>query len=487
MEIPNLNEINEIPIRCVIIKDFSENYIRYDLIHSSLVQDLVNFINKLPIECIFQNYKLEIEKTGKRIYNEDNLFLLQLQDFDIIKMVPNLYDPSTAKQHFEIIKYILTEYPLFSPSEAADYLQNVISKDYNKLVENSKKYFNEEGATYKFFNYLMDDQMLDNLEEEANDELNGESGKNGEIHEEKDAKEKEIREKEIENMKKIIKKNQKIKKPLIQPNKINYEEIKQKILDMDFKKNNLTNLPTSYTSEAGSKAFKYNCVDSIYISSYNCKLETNDAPKGDLLYIEAVTLENNHYFITCSEKGFFVNNSKINSFDPTPLTNSFTSYTLPGLLSCLSPLFKENFAKTLSQNPNGDDLCYIPTPNDRFEWLINVESPFTYNYRFRSFTYDKYDQSMINREWNEEYQGILDIKNQEGMNIEAREKLLVPFYTAFKEVAMQGAKLIVNKKLKPFSLSESPAAGYYIYGNIFITTLEDSPDFTVSINFNKIN
>ena len=449
MEMSNLNEINEVPIRCIIVRDFSDNFIRYDLVHSSMVQDLVNFINKLPMECFFQNYKLEIEKTGKRIYNEDNLFTLELQDYDIIKMIPNLYDPSSANQHFEMFKYILNEYPLFSASEV-DYHQNIISRDYDKLVESSKKHFSEEGATFKFFNYLMDDKMMEQLEEENNKEeqVNGEN---------KTETEKNGEDKEAET-----KKKQKNKKA-VQPNKINYEEIKQKILDMDFKKFNLTNLPSSYTSEAGSKAFKYNCLNSIFVSSFNYKIDSIESPKGDLLYLEALTLENSHYFITCSEKGFFLNNSKINTYDPTPITNSFISYTLPGLLSALSPLFKENFAKTLSQNPNGDDLCYIPTPNDKYEWLVPVESPFNYNYRFKSFAYDKYDQSMINREWNEEYQGILDIKNFEGMNLETREKLLVPFYNAFKEVAMQGARLIANKKLKPFSLSDSPAAGYYIY------------------------
>lgn len=248
---------------------------------------------------------------------------------------------------------------------------------------------------------------------------------------------------------------------------------------MDYKKFNLSNLPNSYTDEKNNKPVKYNCLNSIYLSSYNCKLETNEAPKGDLLYIEAVTLENNHYFITNSEKGFFVNNSKQYSYDPTPINNAVYSFTLPGLLSYLSASFKENFSKTLSQNINGDDLYFFPTPSDRFEWLVPVESPFSYNYRYKCITVDKNDVS-INREWNEEYQGILDIKNIEGMNLETREKLLVPFYNNFKEVSMQGAKLIANKKLKPFTLSESPAAGYYIYGNIFITILEDSPDFTVS-------
>jgi len=480
----NLNEM-EMPVKCVVIKDFSENFIRYDLAHSSMVNDLISFISKLPMECFFQNYKLEIEKTGKRIFPEDNLFELDIKDFDIIKMIPTLYDYSSSRTHFETVKYMLNEHPFFTGVSLL-HNQEIIFRDYDKLVEVSKKNFANPknfGSFVPFFNYLIDENNfggLGGMEEDEEENVQETTEKNNGGTNEKNIKEipsnndnkKENTEKAIENLINMNNKPEKVN------TKINLEEIKQKILDLDYKKFNLNNLPNSYIYESSNKPIKYRCLNAIFLSSFNGKLETSEAPKGDLLYIEVITLENNHYCITNSEKGFFVNNSKNNVYDPSPLQSGYHSYTLPGILSLLSILFKENFSKTLSQNITGDDLFFLPSPLDKNDWIVPVENPFSYNYRYKSMPENKNEVSM-NREWNEEYQGILDIKNLEGINLETRERLLVPFYQSFKEVAIQGAKLIANKKIKPFSMSDSPAAGYYIYGNIFITILENSPDFTV--------
>ncbi len=429
----------EYPIKCIVIKDFSDNYIRYDLIHSSMVHDLMQFIKKIPILCIFQNFNLEVEKNGKKLFAEDNLFVMDLKDFDVIKMVPCLYDPSTAKEHFDSLKYLLDEHPNFVGTELID-LKKMIYKDLDKLIEESQKLYEDQksGSLFSFFNYLVEDKEK---KEETTDKV-------------KLAEEKK---------------------------KVSIDELKQKILDVEYKKFNLSNIPKSIFAENKGKPTKYRCLNTLFLSAFNCKIETNEAPKGDLLYIEVITLENVHYFITCNEKGFFLNNSKLSTFDPVQ-QGTYASYTLPGLLSQLSASFKENFSKTLLQNNHGDDFLFLPSPLDKYDWLLPVENPFYYEYRFKPFSQEKVETLLLNKEWNEEYQGILDIKNPENMNLETREKLLVPFYNSFKQVALEGAKLIANKKIKPFSLSEAPNSGYYIYGNIFITVLEDSNDFTI---FNK--
>lgn len=523
-----LDAENEMPIKCIVIRDFSDNLIRYDLIHSCMVNDLIYFLSKIPIECFFQNYKLEIEKNGKKLFNEDNLFNLDLSDYDIIRMVPCLYDSSSAKDHYNIIKYILNDHPNFCGSEIFQ-LNNIIFKDINKLKDTTEKLYKDlKGASpFTFFNYLLTN------EEETIDKSNTIKENSEKKDEDKTTKEAQENKNKIES----TKKNKKSKKDAKKDQTINtnndlntktssvnsntnsnsnqqIEDVKQQILDYDFKKTNLSNIPFSLIYDSKCKPLKYRCLNSIYLSSYNNRIEILEAPKGDLLYIEVITLENTHLFITSSEKGFFINNCKIDLYDPSPSTSmGFISYTLPGLLSLISTTFKENFTKTICQSciiPSKtsdslhsnnisnnttssnfvtikpkDDFLYLPSPKDKFDWIKSIENPFYYDYRFKPFNLDKINSLMyLNKEWNEEYQGILDIKNIEGMNLEAREKLLVPFYNSFKEVATEGAKLIANKTLKPFSISESPNSGYYIYGNIFITLLEDKSDFTI---FNKEN
>jgi hypothetical protein len=476
---------NEMLFKCVVIKDFSDNFIRYDLVHSSMVNDLISFISKLPMECFFQNYKLEIEKTGKTILPEDNLYELDIKEFDVIKMVPTLYDYSSSKAHFDTVKYMLNEHPFFTGISLLNN-QEIIFRDYDKLVEVSKKKFadlKDSGIFLPFFKYLVDENSFGGLGGMEEDEENMQQITDKNNEDTNENKNKEISDNKKENVEKQVEELiNRSNKPEKVNKKVNLEEIKQKILNLDYKKFNLNNLPNSYIYESSNKPIKYRCLNAIFLSAFNGKLETNEAPKGDLLYIEVITLENNHYCITNSERGFFVNNSKNNVYDPSPLQSGYTSFTLPGILSLLSLLFKENFSKTLSQNITGDDLFFLPSPMDKNDWIVPVENPFSYNYRYKSMPEHKNEVSM-NREWNEEYQGILDIKNLEGINLETRERLLVPFYQNFKEVAIQGAKLIANKKIKPFSMSDSPTAGYYIYGNIFITILENSPDFTVSLFF----
>ena len=66
--------------------------------------------------------------------------------------------------------------------------------------------------------------------------------------------------------------------------------------------------------------------------------------------------------------------------------------------------------------------------------------------------------------------------------MDAKEKILIPFYKYFKDVAIKGVQLIVEKRLKPFSMTDTNNGtndGYFIYGNIFITVLEPSLDFMV--------
>ncbi|MFO0515375.1 MAG: GSKIP domain-containing protein [bacterium] len=482
MDIENNHE-TEFPIKCLVIKDFSENYIRYDLVHSSLAQDLYSFINKLPMECFFQNYRLEIEKTGKRLNLDDNLYLLEMKDFDIVRMVPTLYDPTSAKEHFETVKYILNEHPFFVGAEL-QHLQDMVFRDYDKLVETSTKIYSKlnGGTPFPFYNYLMEDNLLADDDEGKDTDVSAEKDKVEEKEKrddktnEKDKSKKDDKADKKQRLDELEKEKAKKKAEKKYPS---LEEVKQQMLDLDYKRLNLTNIPNSFIAETKNKPIKYRCLNAIYLSSFNYKIDSNEAPKGDLLYIEVVTLENRHLFITNSEKGFYVSKCQQHIYDPTPADN-VCSYTLPGLLSLISPIFKENFAKTLSQNIQGDDFMFLPTPFDKFDWIVPVENPFSYSYRFKSFINEKEQQLLLNKEWNEEYQGILDIKQIEGMNLETREKLLVPFYNNFKTIALQGAKLIANKKIKPFSMSDSPASGYYIYGNIFITVLQDSGDFTVS-------
>ena len=64
---------------------------------------------------------------------------------------------------------------------------------------------------------------------------------------------------------------------------------------------------------------------------------------GDLLYLDAVTLEGNKYCITGSTRGFFVNSSTGNILDSRPAKPALEATALISLLQKLSPKFKKGW------------------------------------------------------------------------------------------------------------------------------------------------
>lgn len=69
---------------------------------------------------------------------------------------------------------------------------------------------------------------------------------------------------------------------------------------------------------------------------------------GDFYYMHVRTLESVDYHITANPRGFYVNNSNVNYFDPQPHTQYGRVYSsLFDLLNDLSPKFKRCFDEIL--------------------------------------------------------------------------------------------------------------------------------------------
>jgi hypothetical protein len=339
----------------------------------------------------------------------------------------------------------------------------------NKLIESSKKYYtllNE--SKQKFFN-------------------------NNEKNEQEKKHEAKPDENKTEQVKEEPKTETKTEPKIEQPTKEQIEnelkslgDSKQKISNMDFKDFSFVTYPDCIIYEDHPKPQKFRCLNSIFKSIYNQTHKDSDK-NGDILYLDVYTLEGTILYITCSEKGFFVNNSTSTNFESNPSAYPCYSYTLIGVLSQASPLFKENFTKLISQVLNVEPALFEASPNDKFDWLSTHENPFYYSYRFKNFQSEMEAMTYmrLNKEWNEEFQTILDINfNNDPIQNLTKEKLLNDFYKLFKDTAIEGCKLIRDKKITPFNFFDNPKtnSGYYVYGNIFFTVLSDNyMDFRVNI------
>lgn len=417
----------------------------------------------IPTVCYFTNYDLVVEKSGKKLEDYESIYEAGLGEYDVIKIVPTLYTSTSVDFHLRRVNFILYDHPPFLNKSSPNY--ELISRNLDKLIADSKAYFNTMNE--------MKQKMMGNFEKEKSGETDKSSVKHGSVSEKKtnsnesantqanDAnKNKQDKTKEDDTLK-------------------NVNDMKQKISEMDFIKYSLVNYPDSVIYEDHTKPQKFKCVNSVNKSVHNQTILENKR-QGDIVYLDIQTLEGKTIYVTCHERGFFINSTgSAGVFDAKPSQLPCYSYTLPGLLSQISPLFKENFSKLISQVLNVETMLFLPSPNDKYEWLVsNDENPFNYNYRYKNFNYemDNMKHMRLNKEWNEEFQAIMDLNFQDPLQNLNREKILNDFYKMFKETAVEGAKMIREKKIAPFNFFDSPHAnsGYYMYGSIFFTVLEDN-------------
>ncbi len=410
-------------------------------------------------------------------------------------MVPTLYTSTSANFHLSRLNYILNTHAPFLNKNSNNL--DIVSRDLEKLISSSKAYFSKMSD--------MRQKMMGGYDGKSGVNTTGTGAGNTNQEAKQDTTKKDTTTKQ--DIKKDTTTKQDTKKDTKQtPNtntntntnqqEINptameealkaINDIRQKVADMDFKTFSLETFPDSFLYEDNPKPLKLKCLTNIYRSIYNQQANNNNNntnnTQGDLIYLDVITLEGIKITITCSEKGFFINSSTENAFNAAPSPHPCFSYTLVGLLSQASQQFKENFSKLISQIVNVDSTMFLASPDNNFEWLkpntTSTKDSF-YNYRYKSFNseMDSLKHMRLNKEWNEEYQAIIDL-NFSGDPLQnlTKEKLLYDFYKMFKETAIEGTKLIREKKITPFNFFDNPRAnsGYYMYGSIFFTVLEDN-------------
>ena len=435
-------------IVCVIIKVHNDVYIRYD-ISNNWVRGIREFLMDVPLTAYLTNYSLVLEKNGKILEDNESLFDIGINDYDVIMIKPCLYTKTKTEFHIARLKYLLNEYyPCFNVNGYIN--PKIIMKDKEKLINETKAFYNKVDEIKE--EIIKDKQQQDNANTKTDEATK-----------------------------------------LFEECINNFAENQQKIKDTDFLTLHFKSYPSSalYDNITQSKQKKYKCVHTILTSLSNQIAAASSylsyTSNPNELIIEITTLENKTLYITCNEHGFYINNTQMKDnllyIDNTPNKQYTPSYTLVSLLNQASPLFKENFTKLITQVINNDQIFQCASPNFNFNWLNNNQprnneiTDLHYEYTFRKFNKEDYEHIKLNKEWNEEFFTFLDIQfaNDNIQNI-TKEKLLYEFYSLFKQYAIEGVKLIKTKQLSPFSFFESPKTNdyYYMYNNIIFTILDDS-------------
>lgn len=423
------------------------------------------------------NYSFVVEKDNTVCDDADAIASYQLNDFDVIKMVPCLYSKSTAKIHVEVLKYILYENPPFVNKFIEK--SHVIYKDVETLISNAKE-DNEKAKQYiKEYIQEMTDKKGTNKEDGEENETDVKDNKEGILKTEgekqevnkststtvtdsqpktdtKESKEQEDKSKvdpkatakptttNVQEKSEAERREaeERLKKEFIEEMEVgirNIREVKEKVMNIDFKRYSMQNLQSSNLYEDQAKPLKFKCLESLNYSHYNHMIDSMDKESGFLVFLVVQTLEGQTYHITGTERGFYVNSSTFQIFNPQPIQPLQSSYTLVGLLCLISNQFKENFTKLMTQVLTVDPIYFLPTPNNRFDWLKAQENEHFYNYihKFGENISELHAGKKPSREWNEELQAVFDLKIPSNMENLQKEKLLTSLYNSFKESAIE--------------------------------------------------
>ena len=90
---------------------------------------------------------------------------------------------------------------------------------------------------------------------------------------------------------------------------------------------------------------------------------------GDLMYIFVITLEDKRVHITASSRGFYVNQTTEEVFNPKPVAQAHLSHSLVDLLSQISPGFKRNFAQLQKKRTQRHPYERVATPYQIYSWM----------------------------------------------------------------------------------------------------------------------
>nr|CAD7439831.1 unnamed protein product [Timema bartmani] len=170
---------------------------------------------------------------------------------------------------------------------------------------------------------------------------------------------------------------------------------------------------------------------------------------GDLMYLYVVTLEEKHYHITACSRGFYLNQSSEEDFNPKPGTPSHLCHALIDLLNQISPLFKRNFTVLQKKRTQRHPFERVATPYQVYTWCapmldhtvdaIRAEDTFS-----SKLGYEEHIPGQT-RDWNEELQTTRELPRKNLPERLLRERAI--FKVAQRSIP--SARLLLLVPLKP--------------------------------------
>ncbi|XP_046389618.1 clustered mitochondria protein homolog isoform X2 [Ischnura elegans] len=195
--------------------------------------------------------------------------------------------------------------------------------------------------------------------------------------------------------------------------------------------------------------------------------------RGDLMYLHVVTLEEKHYHITACSRGFFVNQSSEEEFNPKPSTPSHLCHSLIELLCQISPAFKRNFAFLQKKRTMRHPFERVATPYQVYAWCaplidhtvdsIRAEDTFS-----SKLGYEEHIPGQT-RDWNEELQTTRELPHKNLPERLLRERAIFKVHSDFVAAATRGAMAVIDGNVMAINPGEEAKMQMFIWNNIFFS------------------
>ncbi|XP_046876436.1 clustered mitochondria protein homolog [Hypomesus transpacificus] len=214
------------------------------------------------------------------------------------------------------------------------------------------------------------------------------------------------------------------------------------------------------------------CLRVLTVSSWNPP-PGNRKMHGDLMYLNAVTVEDKHLNITASTRGFYLNQSTAFTFNPKPAAPKFLCHSLVELLSQVSPTFRKNFNTLQKMRVLRHPYERIATPFQVFTWtaplgdhtLNCVRAEETHTSRMGQ---DEHTAGQ-SRDWNEELQAGRELPRQNLQERLLRERTLFKTNSDFLAAARRGAMAVVDGNVMAINPGEEPRMQMFIWNSLFFS------------------
>ncbi|KAK7136340.1 hypothetical protein R3I94_014855 [Phoxinus phoxinus] len=187
--------------------------------------------------------------------------------------------------------------------------------------------------------------------------------------------------------------------------------------------------------------------------------------QGDFLYISVHTLEGKQCDITSCPRGFYLNRTTLDVFDPRPAQSTPVWHCLTDLLSHISPQFKHNLG-TLRHRSSLPTEEMLSTPYRTHSWL-GVSSLHSHRSSFSCRLGLDQDLNAQAPDWNKELQAARDLPQRSLEERLQRDRALLQVNSAFVWAVAQAAEKVVDGFVDP--VNGSPEDPAFLCGGVFMS------------------